>query len=221
MQTLGHLLPLAVAFAVSSVPITAAIFILLSPNRSRSAMPFLLGWVSGAFVVVSACTLLAHAISTPRLPRRPETTIGALEIVVGAALILLAVVTWLRARRVSDPKAPTWLGALKRVGPWTALGVALLLNLRPKAVLLAIAAGLAIRADTHTAPAALIAIAVYTVIGVSTVALPIIATLVSPTKMEPHLVSAREWLLRNGSTVTSVILVIIGVVVIGVGIARM
>lgn len=221
MQTLGHLLPLAIAFAVSSVPITAAIFILLSPNRSRSAVPFLVGWVSGAFVVVSACTLLAHVISTPRLPRRPETAIGTLEIVVGAALILLAVVTWIRARRASDPKAPAWLGALKRFGPWSALGVALLLNFRPKALLLAVAAGLAIRADTQTTPAALIAISVYTAIGVSTVALPIIATLVSPTKMEPRLVNAREWLLRNGSTVTSVILILVGVVVISIGIGRM
>ena len=66
MQAIGHILPFAVAVALSSVPIMATIFILLSPNRSRSSLPFLIGWVLGIAVVVTLCTLGAQAIPSPR-----------------------------------------------------------------------------------------------------------------------------------------------------------
>ena len=56
LSALGPLLPIAVAVAVSSVPIMATILILLSPKRNRSAIPFLIGWLVGmaAVVVVAA-----------------------------------------------------------------------------------------------------------------------------------------------------------------------
>ena len=38
--------------------------------------------------------------------------------------------------------------------------------------------------------------------------------------MEPKLIDAREWLTRNGGLLTSLILFFIGVVIIGMGIAR-
>ena len=39
-QALGALLPIAVAVAFSSVPLTVTILILLSPNRGGAALPF-------------------------------------------------------------------------------------------------------------------------------------------------------------------------------------
>ena len=39
LQATWHILPIAIAVAVSSVPIMATILILLSPNRARSALP--------------------------------------------------------------------------------------------------------------------------------------------------------------------------------------
>ena len=51
-QALGALLPIAVAVAVSSVPITVTILLLLSPNRSKTALPFLIGWVIGVMAVM-------------------------------------------------------------------------------------------------------------------------------------------------------------------------
>jgi hypothetical protein len=56
-------------------------------------------------------------------------------------------------------------------------------------------------------------------IGSSTVAVPIIATLASPGRSEQRLVRAREWLTAHGEAITDVILVFIGVVVIGAGLA--
>lgn len=221
MQTLLHLLPLALAVAFSTVPILAALVILLSPNRSRAAIPFLIGWVGGMFGVVVLATALAQAVPTSRVPRREEEAIGTLEIIVGAALILVGLWTLWLARRRTEKTVPAWLRSVEKVGPITSFGLALVLNLRPKSLLLAIAAGLALRADTDSTADALLAIAVYTVIGASTVAVPIIATVAAPATMEPRLIAGREWLLRHGDALTSGILILVGLIVILIGVDRL
>jgi hypothetical protein len=50
---------------------------------------------------------------------------------------------------------------------------------------------------------------------------PIIVTLAAPERMEPDLVSAKEWITRNNGAITGIILVMIGVVIIGTGLGRL
>ena len=52
-QALLGLIPLALAAALSTVPVTAAIFILLSDGRRRSGLAFLGATLLGTFVLVS------------------------------------------------------------------------------------------------------------------------------------------------------------------------
>lgn len=224
MQAIGLMIPIAIAVAISSVPIVTTLVILLSPNRSRSALPFLLGWVGGILLVVTACALLAQAVPTPRSTRRPDTVIGVLEILVGATLIVLGIVSWYRERHGGSPPSastPAWLSSAGKLGPWSSVGLGLVLNVRPKGLLLAIAGGLTLRADAGTVPVAVLAILIYTLIGGSTVAIPIVATIASPTRMEPRLVAANEWMGRNGTVLTSAIVGVIGLVIVGMGIARL
>jgi hypothetical protein len=42
-QTIAQLLPIALAAAVSSIPITATILILVSDRRDEAALPYLVG----------------------------------------------------------------------------------------------------------------------------------------------------------------------------------
>lgn len=221
LEGIVHILPIAIAVALSSVPIMATIIILLSPKREQSSIPFLVGWVLGIALVVIFFTLTAQFVPTSRSPRRPDTVIGTLEIIVGALIALLAVLEWFRARRDPSTKMPKWLNAVDSLGPWPAFGVALLLNVRPKGLLLAIAAGLALRGDGLTPSQSLIPIVVYTLVGASTVAIPIILTLAQPERMAPRLVSMKDWVTRNMRAVTAVILFLIGLAIIWTGIARL
>ena len=221
MQAIGHLLPFAVALALSAVPILATLFILLSPNRKRSALPFLIGSLIGIFVVAALCTLAAQAVPAARSPRRPDTVIGALEIIIGAALIVLAIFSFRRARKRSNTPIPAWLKSSGSLGPWSSFGLALVLNIRPKALLIAVAAGLTVRADAETLTDAVIALAIYTVIAASTVLVPIIATIAAPERTEPKLIAGRDWMIRNGEAITSIIGVVIGVVIVGMGLGRL
>ncbi|MFB6612284.1 GAP family protein [Agromyces sp. NPDC056379] len=220
LQAIGHILPIALAVALSSVPLMATIVILLSPKR-ESAAPFLIGWVLGMAVLVVICTLSTQAVPTPRSARQPDVAVGVGEMLVGAGLIVIGIISWRRARRNPVEGMPSWLGKMESIGPWSAFGLGVALNIRPKEILLALAAGLAIRGAGLSGSEAAIVILVYTLIGASTVAVPVIATLIDAKGMQPRLLKMKEWLIRNSRVVTSLILLMVGVFIIGSGLGRL
>lgn len=219
-QALGGLLPIAVAVAISSVPISVTVLILLSPNRNRAAVPFLIGWVTGVVAVIVLSALGASALPAP--PRRgPDLVTAVLQIMIGTALVVLGVISLRRSSRSEHTGLPGWLSAVDSFGPLAAFGVAVLLDFRPKGLLLGIAAGLALHgASVNTSEAALL-ISIYTLIATSTVVVPITASLIAPRRMEPRLVTAHDWLERNGRTLTSSMMLMIGVVILGVGLTQL
>jgi Sap, sulfolipid-1-addressing protein len=216
-QALGGLLPIAVAVAFSSVPITVTILILLSPNRNRAALPFLVGWVTGVVAVIIFSALGASALPQP--PRRgADTTTAVLEIIIGAALIVLGVVNLRRGERRG---LPGWLSTVDSFGALASFGVAVLLDFRPKGLLLGIAAGLTLHAASVRPSQLGVLIFIYTVIATSTVVVPIAASLIAPRKMEPKLIAARDWLAQNGRILTSSMMFMIGVVITGAGLSQL
>lgn len=220
MEVIVRLLPIALAVAISSVPITTTIFILLSPNRTRSGVAFLIGWTTGIALMITLFTLFARAVPTPRSTREPDVAVGVIEIVAGAALIVLEIIGLIRSRG-RTPEAPKWVTAAAKLGPWSSLGLGLIMNVRPKGIFLAVAAGVTVHADAASVPVAVVAIVIYTVVGASTVATPIIAMLAVPAVFEPRLLRINAWMIRRGSTLTRVIIAILGAVIIGMGIARL
>jgi len=221
LQAIGHILPIALAVAISSVPIMATVVILLSPKGTKTALPFLIGWVLGMAVIVTLCTLGAQVVPAPRSGRREATAIAAAEILVGIALVVVAIVEWRRARRHPSDALPKWLSSVDKLGPWSAFGIAFALNVRPKGLLLAIAAGLAIRAANLSVGQSAIVIAIYTIIGALTVAIPVILSLVDRKGTQPRLLEMKDWLSHNSATVTALIVLLIGVVIIGAGMANL
>jgi Sap, sulfolipid-1-addressing protein len=220
-QALGQILPISVAVAISSVPIMATILILLSPKRDRSALPFLIGWILGLAVIVAIFTLTAQLLPL-RSGRQPAVAAGIAQVLVGLGLIVFAIITWRRgAGRQSPDEIPRWLRAVGSLGRWPAFGLAFGLNLRPKALLLAAAVGLSLRGDMLDATTTTIVLAVYVVISASTVAIPVVSTLLAPTKTERWLVSTRDWLARNSRLITIIIMILIGVVIAGDGLTRL
>ena len=80
-----------------------------------------------------------------------------------------------------------------------AFGLGLALNVRPKAFLLAVAAGLILHTASLEPEAAVVGVAFFTVVATSTVVVPVLLTLLSPTRMQPRLLAARGWLARPGA----------------------
>jgi len=218
-QVLVQLIPLAVAAALSTVPITAMIFILLSERRGTTALPFLSGWVIGTAAGLTLAALAAQAL--PGRPRKLGSLIGTLEIVTGSALILLGLITLIRHRRTAPTdQRPSWIEGIGSFGPLPALGIGLALNVRPKALLLFTAASLAITGANLNVNQSLVAILVYTALATSTVVAPTLATVFLPDRMEPRLVAARDWISAHGASMTAVVMILIGIVVIVAGANR-
>jgi hypothetical protein len=225
MHVLGVLLPISIAVALSSVPIMAMVVLLLAPRGQAPAIAYLIGYATGLAVVTVSFTAGLRVIPRGDAPL-PQVWVGVGEIGLGVVAIVLSVWSFRRERgRRRDegavPALPGWLQRLGRAGRGTALLVGLALNVRPKALVLATAAALAMNADELTPLTWAIDTAIYLAVGLSTAAAPVIIVWRSGERARPVLERGREWLARNSYVVTSVVVLMVGAVLIGDGLSRL
>jgi hypothetical protein len=213
-STLFQVVPLALAAALSSVPISATIFILLSEARTRSGLAFLAGTVIGTFAAITLVTALGQAL--PGRARHHAELIGKVEIILGLAMVLLGVFTLLRGSAASG-RGSRWLNGVGSLGVLPVFGIGLALNLRPKAILLVAAAGLAISRAHLSLEEAAVLVVIYTAVATCTVVVPIVLTILLPHMMEPRLLSAKEWIAAHSTGVSATLMILIGGFVIYLG----
>ena len=215
-QTLVQLLPIGLAAAASVIPIMATILILVSDGRDRSALPYTGGWVLGAAAFVVLATIAAQFLPDGR-PRHRDTAVGVAEVLIGGALVLLGVVTLVRRNRGSAFRVPGWMSKVDSLDPLPAFGLGFALNVRPKALLLAAAAGLVLHTASLKPEAAAVGAAFFTLLATSTVVVPVLLTFVSPGRMQPRLHTAHARLADWGSVVTGVAMLGVGILLLVVG----
>ena len=210
---------MGLAAAISTVPITAMLLILLSPRRKAAALPFLIGAVVGMLVVVGVCTLAAQALPEPR-PRQPQTAAAVIELTAGVALIVLGVRAWLGREQAAED-VPAWTKSIDVLNSGRALGLGLLLNLRPKNVLLAAVVGVQLHVETLDLGATIAAVVVYVVIATSSLTIPIVLTLIDPDRMQPRLEVVAARLTAEAAVIGAVVLILIGAIVAGAGLQNL
>lgn len=207
---------MALAAALSTVPITLLLVILLSARRKAAAPPFVLGCVVGTFAVVVVAALAAQFLPDPQ-PRQADRWSAIMELLLGVVLVALGIRGWLGRSSGEDRHLPGWaVSAIDSIGGLRAFGLGMIIEFRPKSLLLACVASLQI----HAAPRGVSSLAlllVYVAIATSTMTVPLLLTLISPDRMEPRLTRVSDRLSRDGALVSAVVIVMIGVVVIGSG----
>ena len=219
---IGELLPLAVAIAISVTTIITTVLMLLSPEAKSRTVGLLVGCVVGVGWAVASFTLLADMLPTQD---SGGSSLEASEIrmVVGVLLVVLALRQW-RGRPASGDRAelPKWMAGVDSIMPGKALVLGLLLSaVVPKNLLLALSAGLIVGEAAFSNGRAALVIVVFTAIATSTVAVPVVAHLVAPARMRGPFERIREWLVENNVAIMVVLLLVIGVVMIGNGIASL
>jgi threonine/homoserine/homoserine lactone efflux protein len=220
-SVIGEILPLAVGIAISPVPIIAVILMLLSPRAKATSVGFLLGWLVGIIVAIVLFTLLSSVLSQ-RDDSDSSPVTAVIKIILGALLLLLAAKQW-RGRPAEGEQAamPKWMSAVDSMTAGRALGLGFLLSaVNPKNLLLAISAGVIIGGSNLGLGDAAIVIVVFVVIAGCSVLIPVIAYLIAAARMAGPLDSLRGWLVDNNATIMAVLLLVIGVSVIGKGIAN-
>jgi threonine/homoserine/homoserine lactone efflux protein len=219
-SVIGDILPLALGVAISPIPIIAAILMLLSPRAKGTSVGFMIGWLLGIVVAVVVFTLLASIIPEQD-PDASRPVGGTIKLLLGAGLLLLAVRQWRgRPGPGEEPTLPKWMTAIDTMTAGRGFVLGFLLSaVNPKNLLMAVSAGLIIGTGGLAAGEIVVAILVFTIIAGCSVAIPVIAYLLASARMAAPLESLRGWLVHNNATVMAVLLLVIGVVVIGKGLA--
>jgi threonine/homoserine/homoserine lactone efflux protein len=219
-EVIGDILPLALTVAISPIPIVAVILSLLAPRAGRASLGFLLGWLAGIVVVCVVVVVIAAAIGLSN--HGGGSTAGAIvKLVLGAGAVLLAGRQWRsRPRPGAEPKAPKWMAAIDTMTLPRAAGLAFLLSgVNPKNLAMILAAGVSIGSADLPVGQIVVAVAIFTVLAGCTVALPVIAYAVARERARGALTELRTWLVAHNAAVMTAVLGLIGVVLIGKGIA--
>ena len=126
---IGALLPVALGVAISPVPIISVVILMLfAPHAKAASLAFLVGWVGGITLVVVVVTLVVDPVDDSEAGD-PSTFVSVLQLVIGAAAVLLAVQQWRsRPRAGQEPVLPKWMSAISTITAPKALGLGALLS---------------------------------------------------------------------------------------------
>jgi threonine/homoserine/homoserine lactone efflux protein len=217
-EVIGDLLPLAVGVAISPIPIVATILMLLAAKAGGVSAGFLLGWVTGIAVTTGLFTALAGAGFGGS--GQPSAAASWIKIGLGVLLLLLAVWQWRgRPKPGEEAALPGWMSAMDTFTLPKAAGLGFLLSaVNPKNLLMCVAAGAAIGTGGLSGGQDVAAVAIFTVLAASTVAVPVVAYTIARDGLRGPLDELKEWLQAHNAAVMSVLLLVIGTLVIGKGI---
>jgi Sap, sulfolipid-1-addressing protein len=215
-QAIGSTLPLAVGVALSPIPIIAVVLMLTS-RRARSNGPaFVIGWLIGLAVIGAIVLSLAGPAGASK-SGSPATWVSWVKIVLGAALLLVAVRQFRGRPKDSDEAAlPKWMASIDSMKPLTVLGLAALLGgVNPKNLLLAVSAGASIAQTGISGGEQAIAYAVFALIGTIGVGTPVVIYFALGERSAKMLAALKDWMGRHNAVIMSVLCLIIGVKLIG------
>ncbi|MFV2000571.1 MAG: GAP family protein [Acidimicrobiia bacterium] len=214
IDVVGETLSLAVGVAVSPVPIAAAIVILFTPKAKTNAPVFLIGWVVG-LLLVGMIVLLVPGLEAS--DGEPSTTTGVIKGVLGVLLLLVGFMAWRKRPGPGETAdAPKWMDTIDGFGAGKSFGIGFLLSaVNPKNLLLVAAAAATIAGAGLSGGEQATALAIFTLIAASTVAVPVIGYLIVGERADQTFASAKDWLIQNNSIVMAVLLLVFGVSLVG------
>lgn len=219
-QVIGQLLPLAVGIAISPLPVIAGILMLMSPRARSTGVGFLVGWLGG-IVIVAVLFAALSSILPEQSDDGASPILGAVQLVLGVLMLLMAVRQWRgRPKPGADPEMPKWMAQIDGMTFFAALGLGLLLAaLNPKNLLLGASAGVSLGSAGIGVGDMVIVVVIYTVLASSTVLIPVVGYLVASDRLRTPLGRMRDWLQAENAVIMTVLLLVLGVVIIGKGIA--
>ncbi|MGN6030274.1 MAG: GAP family protein [Thermomicrobiales bacterium] len=220
-EVIGNLLPLAMAIALGPIPIIAIALMLKTPEPGRTSAGFAVGWVAGMAVLAVVLTALAAQVPEGDA-EHPRHWIAVVQLVLGLLLILLAAKK-IATRPAGDAEAemPAFLGKLAQTPPGRSplVGFAAA-AVNPKHVAFVLPIGTLVvdyglsRGQVGTA------LGIFTLLASVTVIAPAIAWWIAPERVGRIVDTAFTWMVRNMNVVSAGVLLLIGVNVIGKGIAN-
>ncbi|MFB7891837.1 GAP family protein [Microbacterium sp. NPDC056044] len=217
---LWYTIPIAVAIALSVFPIVSVLVLLLAPDPMRRSVMFTGGWFGGLLVLVAAFTIGAALVpDVARGPFPPWAHVA--EILIGVVLIVMTLVIGRRARTSDTAKSLDLSGLTTGLTGPRAFAFGLMMNVRPKNIVLTVAGGLAIGAAALDLVATSTIVVIFTVVAASTVVGLVVVYTFGKTRVRPGLDRLRVFLVDHASTVLQVFGVLVGALLIVIGTVRL
>jgi threonine/homoserine/homoserine lactone efflux protein len=216
---IGQILSLAVAVAISPLPIIGVVLMLATPRARATGPAFLLGWVVG-LAVLGTVVLLISGGASASTHGAPTTWVSILKLVLGALLLLAAVRQW-RGRPHDEHTAqlPNWMQAIDHftAARALALGVALA-AINPKNTLMTVAAAAAIAQTGIGAGEQAGTLAVFILLATVGVGAPVVMFFTLGDRSVKVLGDLKGWMTAHNAAIMAVLLLVIGAKLIGDGI---
>lgn len=215
-QALGNVLPIAVAIAIFPIPIIALVLLLRSDRGTAKGLVFVLTWCA-ALGAIGAVVLALAGIVDANNGEGPATWVNVLLLVLGLALLALAVKQWRdRPRRDEEATMPRWMRTMDDFTIVKAAGAGFALTaLNPKNVMLTAAAAAEI-AEVGLPTAREVAVLVlFVVLASAGVITPLVVSMALGERSRELLDGVRGWMARYNAVIMTVLLLLIGVKLIG------
>jgi hypothetical protein len=220
-SVLWYIVPLGIAAALSVFPILAVVLLLLSPNPIPAGVGYLAGWSAGVLVLVTLFSLGARLIPPSTTDRMPPWA-HIVELTLGVLLVVVGIWRTIAARRRPAPTSPpSWTKAMDHIGPRRAFAFGLAMNVRPKNLAIALAAGLAIGSASLSIAGSSLTVLIFTAVAISTVAALVLAYVIGSHSVRPRLERFSDWLVANSSLVLNLSVALIGALLVIIGIANL
>ena len=219
-QAIGQFLPLAIGVALSPVPIIVVIAILFSPHATSNVPTYLLGWVI-AVGVVAGITLAASDVAS--VGSEDAATNGAswVRLALGVLLLLGALRQWrTRPTPGKETSMPAWMAGIDTFKAPKAFGLAALLGLKPKNLILSAAAGTTIAQADLPGAQQWAALVIFTVLASVAIAIPVLYHAFGGDRAQRTMDGWKLWLQHNNATVMTIVFLVFGVVLIGQAIQK-
>jgi Sap, sulfolipid-1-addressing protein len=118
-----ELLLIALVITLEPIPLTAFILVLMSKRGLRKGAAFIFGWLLSLAAVV-ILTLVFTGNQPPRSNTAPSLAGIAVKILIGVALVAIALRRRARMGRPKKPKnPPKWQTSIDDMSPWLAIGL--------------------------------------------------------------------------------------------------
>jgi hypothetical protein len=115
---------IALAITLEPIPLTAFMLVLMSKGGVRKGAAFIFGWLLSLAAVI-ALTVLLTGNKPPKPSTGPSLAAIAVKILIGVALVVIAVRRRAKMGQPKKPKkTPKWQTGIDNMSPWVVVGLA-------------------------------------------------------------------------------------------------
>ena len=205
---------LAVAFT-SPGSVVTMIVLLSTSGGLRRAVAFICGWLVAIAILGLLTVFVLHGQDFSSKQTTPSRTASAVEIVLGALLLLGSARIYRRPKNKTGPESPPrWLDRVEATH-WL-LCVVVGAFMLSYALSIAAAAEI-LKANVSTADAAIAAV-VFALTSIVTIAAPVVVVVAAPERSNEVLAAWRAWLLANSRSIALIALMVIGALLVARGV---